>query len=452
MAGRLDRRDFLRGVAAMGAAAACPLAAGARETIAAPAGLPAVLGGGNVNVGRDLEKAGCQYRVLKDLGAGMCRIPVSEGVYFSPQEKKPLPERCDEVVLLARKHDVTPVFLFEYYTRWNRPLGGRDRWHAIGRAFAERFSPGSPFLESRGVRDWGVRVYTAINEPTWKSNNPLPIPPDEYAAALEGLADGVHSVSPGLRASPGGYIEGSLHGGKDAYVRAAAPLFNAGKLWSLDIHRYWDVKYVPMEGTYRHSLQNQFDEVKRDYGITRDIRFHTTEMNFKKREISEEEAAKGFLTALWDALGVVGNDGRRANEFVFPWNIFNTADKDDHYGLCTRLEPWTPTARGKVLRLVCRLARGMEFASCRPRGPGEFLLEGGGRRLRVWQNRKAWTDRPGTAFEVADIPAGAGVLEVYRWNSWEAPWRSFDVAGKTSFAVTGLEPGETFMFLARPAA
>ncbi|HUU93659.1 MAG TPA: hypothetical protein VM238_20905 [Phycisphaerae bacterium] len=408
-----------------------------------------ILGGGNFGVSRDLAKAESQFKALNVVGAGMCRIPVSEGVYFSPQEKKPLPQRCDSLVLMAQKHGITPILLFEYYTRWNGPLGGHAKWHAVGRAFAERFRPNSPWLGSQGVRDWGIRVYTAINEPTWKSNNPTPIPPADYAAAIEGLADGVHSVEAALHVSPGGYIEGSLHAGKNPYVKAVAPLYNGGKLWSLDIHRYWDVKHVPMEGTWEHSLQNQFDQVKRDVGITADIRFHTTEMNFKKRLLSEDDAAKGFFTALWDALGVVGNRGQRVTEFVLPWNIFNLAAKDDHYGLCTQLAPWTPTARGKVLRMVCRLTRGTEFVACRPKGKGEFVLEGGGRKVWVWQNRKAWTDRPGPAYRVTGIPAAATTLDVYRYNSWDGPWRTFEVGGKDAFTVSGLEPGETYLLLAR---
>ncbi len=407
-----------------------------------------ILGGGNLGVARDLSKAESRFRALGAVGAGMCRIPVSEGIYFSPKERKALPERCDAVILAAHRHGITPILLFEYYTRWNGRLGGYEKWHAVGRAFAERFRPNSPWLTSQGIRDWGIRVYTAINEPMWKSNNPTPIPVPAYAAAMEGLADGVHSVDTALHVSPGGYIEGILHAKKNPYVKAVAPLYNRGKLWSLDIHRYWDRQYVPMEGTYEHSLQNQFDQVKRHAGITADIKFHTTEMNFKKRLITEEQAAKGFLTALWDALGVVGDDGQRVTQFVLPWNIFNLATKDNAYGLCTRLDPWTPTARGKVLRMVCQLTDGMQFVACRPKGKGEFVLEGRGRKMWVWQNRPAWTDHPGSSYRVAGIGHAATTLQVYRYNSWDGPWRTFDVRDKRELTVPNLEPGETYMFLA----
>lgn len=438
-------RRFLR-------ALVLPVGALLAVAVASPAvraDVPGRIGGGNFVVRRNLDREESQFKVLRLLGAGMCRIPVSEGTYFSPRDKQPHPDQCDALVLMAHRYGVTPMILFEYYTRWNGPVGGYEKWKAVGRAFAERFRPDSPWLISRGIRGWGVWLYTAFNEPTWQSNNPQPIPTDQYARALEGLADGVHAVDANLCVSPGGYIEGSLARGRCPYVTAAAPLFNAGKLHSLDIHRYWDVKHIPWQGTRRWSLQSQFDEVKRQAGITADIHFHTTEMNVKRREISEDEAARMFVTALWDALGVVGNRGQPVTRFVMPWDLFHTAEKDEHYGLCTQLDPWQPTARGQVLRLVCRLAKGMDFAACPPKGPGEFVLEGQGRTMWVWQNREAWADHPGTAYTVKGLPAGAHTLEVYRWNSWSGPWRTHDVRGKREFTVDGLAVGETYMFVAR---
>jgi hypothetical protein len=121
----------------------------------------------------------------------------------------------DRLDLLVHEHGLRPIFLFEYYTRWNGELGGRDKWDSIGRAFAERFRPNSLWLKSQGVTDWGVVYYSAINEPMWQANNPTPIPPEAYAAALEGLADGVHAVDPALKVSPGGYQEVPLFMKKD---------------------------------------------------------------------------------------------------------------------------------------------------------------------------------------------------------------------------------------------
>lgn len=405
------------------------------------ADVPESLGGGNL--AHNLSKAEIQLKVLNVVGAGMCRIPISPGDY-GLDTSQPQPERLDELVLLAHRHGIEPILLFEYYTRWNPSLHDHARWSGIGRAYAERFQPNSPWLKSQGIQDWGVRFYSAINEPTWKANNPAPIPAVDYAAALEGLADGVHEVSANLKVNPGGWIEGSLRHQEHIYSKAVAPLFNNGKLHAVGIHRYWDVDYVPMKDRYDWSLQTQFEEVKRKAGITADVGFYTDEMNFKKREITEEGAAKEFLTAIWDALTVVGNDGRRVTEFVMPWNIFNLTTSDEHYGLCSQLDPWTPVARGKVLKLVSELTGGMEFASCDPKNRGEFVLEGPSKKLWVWQNRKAWTNHPGTTFTVCDIPKDAAELSVY---GWEGLRQTITLNGETAVQVEKLSPGETLMFL-----
>jgi hypothetical protein len=412
-------------------------------TSPALADIPGILGGGNIDNARDPARAQAKLQALNAVGVGMCRIPVSPNDYHADGE--PRPERLDGLVLLVHQHGLAPIFLFEYYTRWNGELGGREKWHSIGRAFAERFRPDSPWLASQGIRDWGVVFYSAINEPMWRANNPTPIPVDAYAAALEALADGVHAVDPALKVSPGGYQEVPLFMKKNPYVAAVAPLYNSGKLFALGIHRYWDVDYVPMQERYDYSLQTQFETVKREAGITADIAFYTDEINWKKRKVSEQEAAAGLLTALWDALGVVGDRGQCVSQFVFPWNLVHTADRDEHYGMCTQLEPWTPTARGEVVRLVCTLTQGMDRVACNPKDKGEFVLEGGGRKLWVWQNRKAWTDHPGTSHRLTGVPADASRLEVY---AWDGLFKTIPLSGQDAITVDDLREGETWMFLA----
>jgi len=201
-----------------------------------------------------------------------------------------------------------------------------------------------------------------------------------------------------------------------------------------------------MKNRYDWSLQSQFEEVKRKAGITANVAFCTDEMNVKRREITEDQAARDFLTALWDALGVVGNDGRRVTEFVLPWNIFNLHTKDEHYGLCSQLDPWKPVARGKVLQLVCELTKGMNFVDCDPKVRGEFVLHSPGKKLWVWQNREAWTDHPGLTYTLRAIPAGATELSVYGWDGLRKTIRRGD---KRTAQVEGLAPGETYMILAR---
>jgi hypothetical protein len=222
-------------------------------------------------------------------------------------------------------------------------------------------------------------------------------------------------------------------------------LFNSGKLGALDVHRYWDIQYIPMSKGSDYSLQRQFDDVKRKYGISADVKFYTTEMNVKKRKITEDEAAQGLLTAIWDGLTVVGNKGERVSQFVLVWNIFNLTDKDVNYGLAAQLDPWKPTARGKVLTMVCDLTRGMEFTSVDPRGTGVSTLEGEGRKLWAWQNRKGWTSMPGTVFTIKQLPPGAEKLDVYAWSGL---LKSIPITGGTDVTVTDLPTEQSLMFVA----
>ena len=401
------------------------------------------VGGGNLAPG-DAGRIEQQLKLLETLGAGFCRVTVHAGDYW-PADGRPRPERYDELILQAHRHRVEPMLLFEYYTRWNRPLGGYNKWHAIGRAFAERFGPNSTWLRSKGITDWGVRYYSAINEPMWRSNNPQPIPVNTYVQALEGLADGVHTISGELRVSPGGFQEIPLLR-DNPYGPAIAGLYNRRKLFAIDIHRYYDVEYQPMYGSNRNSLQTQFDQVRRKWGISAPIRFYTTEFNFKKREVDEAEAAAGFLTALWDALGVVDDAGQGVSAFAMPWNIFHLDTQDEHYGLTRAYDPWRPTLRGQTLRIVLQLTREMDFMSLDPRKSGLFVLTGAGKKMWVWQNRKGWTDRPGTSFVVTDIPEGVDQIEVY---GWEGLRKLVNVPkAHRQVEISDLAPEQTYMFLA----
>ena len=119
-----------------------------------------------------------------------------------------------------------------------------------------------------------------------------------------------------------------------------------------------------------------------------------------------------------------------------PWNVFNTTERDVNYGLCVRQDPWVPTARGKVFQAVVGLTKGMEIVSCDPRKSGVTVLAGVGRKMWVWQNRKGWTDRPGTSFEIRGVPAGAQRIEVH--------------AGRSRLVIDGLRPDQTYMFIAVP--
>lgn len=209
----------------------------------------------------------------------MVRVPGHPGSFWNKETQSATPEKWDETILEAHRYGLTPMLLFEYYTRHHLnemsldEFGNNEVWVKIGRAFAERFGPNSEWYNAQGITDWCVTFYSAVNEPMWKENNPQPISPESYKNALEGLADGVHAVSAELRVSPGGYQEVPLFQNTNPYVKAVAPLYNAGKLSALDIHRYWDDKHIPMQGSNKFSLQSQFDLVKKTPVLRRTSNF-----------------------------------------------------------------------------------------------------------------------------------------------------------------------------------
>ncbi|CAG7638379.1 hypothetical protein ACFQI7_08085 [Paenibacillus allorhizosphaerae] len=402
-----------------------------------------VMGGGNFTNGSVTQQN--QFAALQTIGARMARMNVYPQYYYA--KGQPTPARLDSVMLQAYQSGVTPMMLFEYYGSYaskGQPLGDYDYWYSVGYAFAERFRPGGAWAQANGIQDWGVTIYTAMNEPDVENL----IDKTAYRNALEGLADGVHAVDAALKVNPGGFARANSHSDYSlrGYGPAIADLYNTGKLDGIDLHTYFDVQYSPMDGMYKFSAQSNFDSVKRVSGITADVNFYSTEFNFKKRLVTEEEAAKGFLTAIWDHLGVVKNDGATsATEFAFPWSLFNSAATDTNYGMNTSLSPWTPTARASTLQTVLDKATGMSFVSMDPKGTGEYVLSGGGKKMWVWQNRPYWTNHAGTSYTVTGIPPGAYKLEVIGWDGVR---QSIPLAGETSVTISQLAEKETYMFVA----
>ncbi len=111
-------------------------------------------------------------------------------------------------------------------------------------------------------------------------------------------------------------------------------------------------------------------------------------------------------------------------------------------------DPYTPTLRGKTLQMVINLTRGMKFASLDPRGKGEFVLTGASKKLWVWQNRKAWSNHPGNAFTLTDIPSDATYINVY---GWDGPRKTLPLHNAKTLTVTDLPGDETYLFLATRA-
>lgn len=403
----------------------------------------AIMGGGNFTNGSTTQ-TNC-FQTLNTIGIGMTRVNLYPQYYYA--DNAPTPERLDSMMLQSYQHGITPMILFEYYGSYEKNgqlLGNYDKWYSIGQAFADRFRPNGKWAQANGIQNWGVTIYTALNEPDVENL----ISKTDYHNALEGLADGVHSVDKSLKVNPGGFAKANSNSDYTlgGYGPAIADLYNSGKLDGIDLHTYYDIQYAPMKGTYKYSAQSNFDSVKRASGITADVNFYATEFNFKKRLITEEEAAKGFFTAIWDNLGVVKNDGKTpATQFAFPWSLFNSATTDTFYGLSSSPDSWVPVTRGKTLENVIEKTKGMSFISLDPKKTGEYVLNGSSKKLWVWQNLDYWTNHPGTSYTINGLPNGTYKLEVIGWNGVR---QTIAISGKTSYTINNLAVGETYMFLA----
>ena len=395
-------------------------------------------GGGNFG-GHDPALDGDRRRklgILADLlPARIGRVNLYPHSFLrSPRDPAPTPETADELILAFHARGLEPVFLFEYYPAQLRDAGWRITpavWRRVGEAFAARFRPNSPFLRSRGVTDWGVTTYTAMNEPDLERFFP-PTAADAapetrdlvYAEMIEAFADGVHAAGPGLKANPGGFANPSVH--KDFTLRgygpALAPLYRDGTLHALDLHIYNDARYAPIEEpggrfTFWHSPQTYFDKTREASGLPGDTAFASTEYGFKvaapagagpaERAAAEDAAAKRLLTVIWANHGLVEADGETpATESALIWQAFADGADEPVYGLLETADPPRLNALGKTYQLALTLAEGMRWASLYPHARGEYVLEKDGAKLWVWQNLPAWSELAGSTYTVTETPPG----------------------------------------------
>ncbi|MGR6466422.1 hypothetical protein [Rhizobium sp. PAMB 3182] len=401
-------------------------------------------GGGNLVTHLTGPPSATLYQALEGVGARLGRM---NSYGWRDLQRNPIPTNFDAAMLEAHRHGIWPIMLLEYEGSYQtldppQPIGSYDDWFKAGKAMAERFRPGGDWARENGIDDgYGVTTYTAVNEPDVQNT----IPKQAYHDAMEGLADGVHSVDPSLKVVPAGFAACNIDG--DATLRgygpAIADLFENGKLDGIDLHTYYNYQFYPLTAGRQFSAQNCFDKIKTTLGITRDINFYATEFNVTREGEWENRSliASLFLTAAWDNFGVVGNNDRPAMVLAFPWSLLDTGRfEGPGYAMAARENPWLPEVRAKVLQRILDIAGDMRFVSADPRHTGMFHLSGEKGDLYVWQNREGWTDAPGHSWTLT-LPDWAKRVELWGYDGL----RKVEDCSGGPYTFDNLKGGETLM-------
>ena len=337
------------------------------------------IGGGNLVTHLTGAPSIQLYEALRGVGAKLGRM---DSYGWRDENRKPNPRNFDAAMLEAYRQGIKPIILLEYEGSYQflnppQPIGSYDDWLKAGQAFAQRFRPDGDWGRENGIQGWGVTVFTAINEPDVQNS----IPKNSYRDALAGFADGVHGVDATLRVVPGGFATCNSHG--DATLRGYGPaiagLLQEGKLDGIDLHTYYNAIWYPIAKGREFSVQTCFDRIKRELRLAREIDFYATEFNVARDGdwLDPKVAARMFLTAFWDQVGVVRNDRKSsATVLAFPWNLGDTGRIEGiGYAMATHERPWQPDSRATVLRDILRLAGDMRFVSLDP-DAGRYALEG----------------------------------------------------------------------------
>ena len=406
------------------------------------------VGGGNLEVSGPDAQTRPLLSALKATGARMVRINTYS---WRSASGRPTPETADAAIATAFRNGLTPVLLLEYYGNYERlhppqPIGSYQEWRAIGAAVATRFRPGGTWSQTHGAGNWGVRVFAAINEPDIENLIAKPA----YHDALAGLADGVHAVDASLKVVPGGFATCNSAGDPAlrGYGPAIADLLNDGRLDGIDLHMYYHDRWFPIAKGRHFSAQRCFDAVKDTAGVSRDIRYYTTEFNVaasgKDGAVADgPQAAMEFVTGFWDEIGVVDGTDHPVTAVALPWGLnLSVGPAQPEYALTESVSPWRGDPRGEALRMLLRLAGDMHLTRADPRHAGEYELADATARLIVWQDRPGWTTHQGDSFQLrlAD--------DEHRAELWTAAGmvRELDCRPGTVCDVTGLSPGQTYMF------
>lgn len=401
------------------------------------------IGGGNIVTHLTGAPTAQLYAALQGVGAKLGRV---NSYGWRSLDRRPIPNNFDAAMQEAYRKGINPIILLEYEGSYQtldppQPIGSYEDWFKAGQAVARRFQPDGEWARENGIRGWGVTVFSAINEPDVQAT----IPRDAYRDALAGLADGVHSVNPTLRVVPGGFATCNSH--LDATLRGYGPaiagLLEDGRLDGIDLHTYYNARWYPLTKGREFSAQTCFDRVKQAMGLKRDINFYATEFNVARDNAWEDPkvAARLFLTAFWDQIGIVRADGRTpATVLAFPWNLADTGTiEGPPYAMAATENPWSPDPRAVVLRTILRLAGDMRVTAIDPRA-GKLVLEGDEALLMVWQNLTGWTDKPGKTWEV-ELPPWARIVEVWGWDGLRQTLR----ADGNRLTIRNLSENETYM-------
>lgn len=448
---QFPRRTFLAAAGAAGTALAIGGRAGAETTSIDKAPSLALsgtrtvgqsIGGGNIS---NNTTPADRYAVLDDLRAFWVRANWYPNVYYN--SGAPSPSAADSAVLFALERNKNIHAYFEMYHDYTAPPRTYDVWYSIGLAFATRFRPDSPFLQSNGFTGRGIESWAAINEPDGPRAEG--IAPDDYRNMLQGFADGIHAVDPDARVYPGGYLSANRDQEYTAHGRlpAIAPLLNNGTLAGIDLHNYNDVSFSPIHDRYSRTAQHDFDAMKIASGITSDIELLVTEHNYKDASVNQgydnSWAQRYFLPHLWDQIGVVGNNGTPVTRFAMYWSLFREGPSY-LYGT-NSITPISYRVTGSVYKRILTVVHDMIITLADPKGRGEYVLEGGGKKVWVFQNiHPTWSSIYGDAYTVTNIPSTATTLEI--WNH-TGVLSTVPTNGNSSVTVD-TPPGQTYVILA----
>jgi DUF5010 C-terminal domain/Secretion system C-terminal sorting domain len=368
-----------------------------------------------------------------------------------------------------------------WYGSYSDPITSYD-WFALAKEVAERYKPNSQWWLDQGVSNYGIEIYTFVNEP---DNNPpiycdgtqcpIQIPFQDFHNAVKNFADGIHSVNPSFKVYTGGMAQknGANRGNVRPtyeYIESIKDLINDKTLDGINQHMYVepnDRNDVSFFYDYSQSPQNIYQTYIEAHNLRADTKFMTDEFGVFG---DIPNAANVWLGYIWNFLGATNQDGKPVTDFALPYLVLG-GDKDlslcyDKNSDVFNVTPWKANDRGLCIQMICKLTKGMRFTSTDPvrkfngitKGTGTYTLEGENKKMWVWHNMQNWTNTPRTSFTCTNIPKNATEIEVYRYNSWSQnageegtplPFKKIPVNNASSVVINELIEGETYMFLVR---